>query len=495
MALTWGEYWLLDTAVRAWIPLRFLVHPRITDQFNGPGHHLDERELVDALERLLDGGDILIRGQRRPSRAELSAALVYVRGAPPRDPLCYGLTAQGGARWEAIARADWSAFVEDVHYRHDDGTYVRELTGVDRERVARQIPPGVDARWARVEPWAVTPWKTLPLAHRAVLPWVEGRPLAARDPWTIEPDGPRGALYSTALDDGRRGLVRVIETLDGHRFAILCDWVGHRHELPSNLSRLARRFMPLGFGRWNNRLFGRWVEGPPPDGFVFQGVVEVTPAELDMALGTGTTGSWVDLPAMALREWRWREEGLDARVHLASGPPRSTELRARATALHERLRALQAAEPAEPRAQWARRDMERWRARLEEAFRRLLSTNRGPAIDVRVDGLSSDGLELDLTLGFREGAAYCCDEADCHHGLHDRCRWDRLRDHLKAIAPNLDPPLLTVRRVIVEVAPGARFERRFSESQRFDDQGWREADTLRSSPRWPDGTSRDTLGA
>lgn len=176
---------------------------------------------------------------------------------------------------------------------------MREVTGVDRERVARALPPGVEARWERVEPWQVTPWRTLPLAHRAVLAWTEGERPGPHDPWTHPPGWPLGALHAVPLEDGRRGLARVLETLDGHRFAVLCDWVGPRTELPSNLARLARRFTRLGFGSWRNAIFGRWVEGPPPAGWTFLGAVEVTPAEREMAHGTGAISGWADLPATA----------------------------------------------------------------------------------------------------------------------------------------------------------------------------------------------------
>lgn len=85
MSLTWGEYRILEIAVHAWIPLRSLVHPRLTELFNGPGHHLDERELLDALERLLDRGDVVL-DRERPPRADLAAALVHTSGPRSRDP-------------------------------------------------------------------------------------------------------------------------------------------------------------------------------------------------------------------------------------------------------------------------------------------------------------------------------------------------------------------------------------------------------------------------
>lgn len=503
MSLTWGEYWLLESASKARIPFRYLFHPELPLVLNKPGHHLDELEVLDALERLLDRGDLICerdsRGVHRPTRAELAQALAYTRERP-RDGLCYGLTAQGGARWEALARVDWSAYVQVGH---------GEITGVDRARVERALPPGVAAEWDRLEPWPVSPWRTLTAAHRArFAPTDEYHPLP-HEPWFTPPEWPRGALYSMPLEDGRRGLVRVIETLPPYRFVILCDAVRLRGEPVPNLSRLARRFMRLGFASWKNALHGGWIEGPPPESFQFEGAVPVTSDELEMALGTWTTATWEGFARSALREWRWREQPVPEPVvpsrprkversaeELAEIRERERARRAAQDALRARLRELQPPEPPEVRERWSKRvNVERFGSKLEEAFRRLLSRNLGAGertdrYEVRVTPVSSDGTELDLTLGFRAGETYCCMQWGCHLGLYDRGVWDAVRERLRERAPGLDPPLLTIRQLIVEVAPGARFdgipgirEETVSGPLRFECGTWREADVLRSTPR------------
>lgn len=542
MNLTWGELWLLETAVHAWIPLRFLVHPEIDQLFNKPGHHLDLQELADALERLRARGDVVLRTDSRgphvPSRDQLFAALVYAKGRRPPNGLHYGLTRQGGERWEQAAGADWSRYVRDsLSFAAEDDDVVGprcEITGMDRARVEaalaasrRDVLPGT-LTWDRLEPWPVTPWKTLPGAYRVRFrcgperpPTFREAPLPKADHWFERRTLVPGAMFSVPLEGRRRGLLRVLATLpcdaehpDPYHFVIACD--PGDAALPANLARVGRRFLGLIHESWKGRLLGEWTAGAPPESFRFEGVVEVTPEEHAMAISSWGSGTWDWFPRALSREWRWRHDRseydrVQAREHeeakLARARRTPAELAAlqeserttmrRTTEVRSRVLALQAPEPPEARAAWAKQvRLDRWREQLETALRRLLAPNIGAGgrldrYDLRVEDLSADGLTFDVVLGFRAGESYCCCEPECHLALYDRVVWDRLREHLLVLAPALRPPGLKVRRVLGEVARGTRLEVRaqfgiapvVGEPERYEARGWVERETLRSGVR------------
>lgn len=81
--------------------------------------------------------------------------------------------------------------------------------------------------------------------------------------------------------------------------------------------------------------------------------------------------------------------------------------------------------------------------------------------------------------------------AECHLALYDRVVWNRLRKHLRGLAPGPHPPGLTVRRVLGEVAKGTRIvgDARFripevvEEPVRYEARGWVERETLCSGLR------------
>ena len=310
MTSTWGEHWLLDTAVRGRISLRSLVHPALTQFFNKPGHHLGPPALCALLERLVERGDLALRtrarGAHHPPREALLRALVYDHDTRPTDGLCYGLTAQGGRRWEDATHADWSRFLSNS-YAPDPTAPLGEITGPDRARVERCLE-GTDrpvlaetVRWDRLEPWQATYWKTLPVGHRVRFRYGPERPLRCGAPlprswyldhaqWFTPPTFERGALYAVPLDSNRWGIARVLELQAERRFVVACDWTGPRGEIPPNLATLGRTFArsePHG-------LLGGWVPGPVPSGWVFEGAIEVTEPETRLARATQRTGTWTE---------------------------------------------------------------------------------------------------------------------------------------------------------------------------------------------------------
>lgn len=550
MTLTWGEYWLLETAVRAWTPLGFLVHPEIDQLFNKPGHNLTDHELLAVLLRLLELGDLVCRrgatGPFMPAPDEVEAALVCEPGVRPKNRLCYGLTEQGGRRWESAARPDWSLYVSNCFHtgaeREPTGERVRlgEIISVDRTRaeacVAGTERPVLSetVTWDRLEPWDVTYWKRLPVGHRVRFRYGPEEPLACgeapRRSWHLDnsvwfkaPEFLQGRLFAIPLEDGRRGIVRVLETLtpedssaEPYRFVIACDWVGARLQIPSNRARLGRRFMGLSFGSWRNALLGYWVRGAIPASWTSLGTVEVTGDERRMARSTSSTGTWERAGSFMLREWRWRHDrpgdACQRRDEAAAGEARrqrkrtpeereETEGRLERTLsnraeLRRLLVPLRAPEPPARLESWRQRvHLAKWTGHLEQAFRRLLARNGGAAgrldrYEVRIGAPAPDGLTFDLVLGFKAGETYCCYEPGCHLVLSDGLVWDRLREILIEMRM-LRPPLLTVRQLRGIVEPGSRFEvhRRLGLAEevedevRYESKGQRESEALRSSPR------------
>lgn len=169
-----AEYWVLNSVVEGTYPLRYLVDEDIELIFNAPGHGLSRAELVALLTGLFESGDLIaIELERRepvrefvPTARELEAAL---NGRLEAD---YALTAQGGARWEAVSQPDWARYVY-VGYGTDDALVI----GMDRQLVETyltwqhvQWPEAVvipeTIAWDVLTPWEVTYWKQLPLGHR-----------------------------------------------------------------------------------------------------------------------------------------------------------------------------------------------------------------------------------------------------------------------------------------------------------------------------------------
>lgn len=331
------------------------------------------------------------------------------------------------------------------------------------------------------------------------------------------------AMYSFPLEGDRRGLIRILATLptdaehpEPYHFALACE--PSDGLLPPDLAQVARRFLALSHESWRGSLLCQWTAGAPPESFRCEGAVEVTPAEHAMAISTYGSGTWDRFPWMLLREWRWRHDRAEYDRSLALQVQAAERRRARQTPaelatlreseratvrrtqeVRRRVLALQPPESSEVRSAWVEQFcLASWRERLETALRRLLSTNLGAGgrldrYDVRVQDVSADGLTFDVVLGFRAGESYCCCEPECHLALYDRVVWDCLRERLRDVAADLQPPGLAVRRVLGEIARGARIEVRaqfgapthVGEPERYEARGFVERETLRSGLRPP----------
>lgn len=171
-----GEYWLLRYVVRGWEPLAALTadEDNFGAWFNADHHGLSYSELTSGLQRLFEAGDVVARWRDRdepdfvPSAEQIERALQSESIVDP-DLFDYGLTSQGGQRWEAAAQPNWNRYI------YSGGplwpSQLTEVIAADRERVEqylreqRQELHIVARRWATLRPWQATYWKELPLGH------------------------------------------------------------------------------------------------------------------------------------------------------------------------------------------------------------------------------------------------------------------------------------------------------------------------------------------
>jgi hypothetical protein len=170
-----NEYWLLDSAVEGWYPLFWLVEDNVDEVFNKRHHGLERDELVSVLAELFERGDLLAQRVEKfiekeiftPTRAEIEAAL-------DRQFRClYGLSSQGGARWEEVSSPQWERYISAGDYYEpregevigSDGQLVEKYHSLSDYISDRSVIAG-SRHWDVLEPWQATYWKELPLGHR-----------------------------------------------------------------------------------------------------------------------------------------------------------------------------------------------------------------------------------------------------------------------------------------------------------------------------------------
>ncbi len=187
-----AEYWILDAAVEGMWALGTLKPDIVQMAFNRPGHGLSYDALIGLLDRLFQRGDLVADRVGRlnwedshlsvPTREEIVDLLAVVGG----PDVWYGLTAQGGARWEAVSAPDWERF-SDCWWGDPDwwgavsADHLRVEQYLSSAKVQSRIVPGSEL-WEVVTPWQATYWKTLPIGHKVsfritkpkrLMPWAE----------------------------------------------------------------------------------------------------------------------------------------------------------------------------------------------------------------------------------------------------------------------------------------------------------------------------------
>jgi hypothetical protein len=185
-----AEFWLLDVVVEGRVHLDWLLWDELDVALNRPVHGLDPDALLDLVDRLFRGGfidawelrcsDDREDMRRSLDRSEIEAAL---HGCGPG--FAYGMTARGGARWEAVTKPDWSRFIEESAGLDPDEV---EAAGLDRDRVASFIRQHTlwavvpdSERWETPIPWEATYWKTFPRGYRVTTGWQREAPDKERD--------------------------------------------------------------------------------------------------------------------------------------------------------------------------------------------------------------------------------------------------------------------------------------------------------------------------
>jgi HEAT repeat protein len=173
------EFFLLSIVVEGYRPLQMLERESLGENVNRHVPDFTRDELVDILSDLfrcgdliahlggtsrLHGGDpnvrpgmILHKADRSrplcPSRDEIDGALCGALN------LHYGLTPQGGARWEAMAQFDWNY--------HLGKWFGDGFEGPSREMIEvylayDDVAVAGSEQWSTVRPWKATYWKSIP---------------------------------------------------------------------------------------------------------------------------------------------------------------------------------------------------------------------------------------------------------------------------------------------------------------------------------------------
>jgi hypothetical protein len=172
--LTRGEYWLLNCVVDSTCPLSFLINKNIEELFNNPGHRLDRSRLVETLVSMSESG--WIEGHRLNVGLPLTKDLIEAGFAEvpweSDDTLCYRMSAEGGAIWEAFAVPDWDRYLAVGIVSPGEWN---EFFGATRWRLEKYLSllhyDGIDVMpetvvWDEVAPWQATYWKQLPHGYR-----------------------------------------------------------------------------------------------------------------------------------------------------------------------------------------------------------------------------------------------------------------------------------------------------------------------------------------
>jgi len=202
------EFWLLTNAVESQLPFGILTLPEwphgdnpdatIDVVLNKRGHGLDRRQLADTLLRMLGRGWIelsRITQERRPPDSPDHSEMIQMldeRGLFC-DGVYYGLTAKGGAVWEAFARPEWDRYVgHTLEFADPDGdnTEVHEIVATDRKRlrrymeaVAYEMPIEAGSEdYTDILPWQATYWKSLPVGVRCTFRVSKLDPSPSRPP-------------------------------------------------------------------------------------------------------------------------------------------------------------------------------------------------------------------------------------------------------------------------------------------------------------------------
>ncbi|MFN7939847.1 MAG: HEAT repeat domain-containing protein [Bryobacteraceae bacterium] len=160
------EFFLLSIVYDYPLPCATLEYPHLGEHVNRHAPAFTREELIDTLSEMFRAGDLIARRYTMgshgrwfvPATTEIDAA---VCGALNLE---YGLTPQGGARWEAMSEFDWNYHLGDFR---EDG-----FASASREMIetylswtgwshGHEVTPATEW-WSFHRPWRATYWKNLP---------------------------------------------------------------------------------------------------------------------------------------------------------------------------------------------------------------------------------------------------------------------------------------------------------------------------------------------
>lgn len=194
--LTRGEYWVMEIMAEGGIPAGWLGSDNLGEAVNKQPHGLSQDELLETVLELWRQGLISFESGHNRTECEFLST-DEIRNAltekfRPRKPRTHvWLTSEGGRVWEAFAAPRWDEYIDEGYVFDESlGREIGELICTNRRLLQRylksghlsfyQFDPG-RMWWDKLEPWQVTNWKILPMAHRVriVLPddwWELDRP-------------------------------------------------------------------------------------------------------------------------------------------------------------------------------------------------------------------------------------------------------------------------------------------------------------------------------
>lgn len=168
-----GEAWLLETLAIWQVPICCLSYNELQMHrwlLRG-SHRLSPHDLEETLERLFVRHDIEAHRHIDPDDSNAEVALTWdeFRDALNSSDcsLYCGVTAQGGVRWESLAKPDWSRYF-DGEISHQSscsitaGSHSRLLELLENSRFLWHYEidlPTISI--TRVVPWSPFPWKQL----------------------------------------------------------------------------------------------------------------------------------------------------------------------------------------------------------------------------------------------------------------------------------------------------------------------------------------------
>lgn len=167
--MTKEEYWFLDLVIRYWWPLYGLDAADIESEANKPSHNLSHAEVVDVLHHLFLSGDLtayrLEKFGAEPSPHFVPTPSEIELGLVGEDNIFFGLTAQGGTRWEAASKPNWGIFIHNFS-RGQNYAIISADRGIVQQWLETEIQPIVSSEWSILTPWQATYWKPLPTGHQ-----------------------------------------------------------------------------------------------------------------------------------------------------------------------------------------------------------------------------------------------------------------------------------------------------------------------------------------